>query len=141
MTRSTQIQPIATGGRPTKRGYVYKSLLIIALMLFLILALARNRNANNKWEQTSFTGEIQDIVHLDNDKGSYLRINDTWYGVSYNRDFESKDCIGLKVQKKTNEQGFWIQCKFGTDSMVFMWNHGFKVIDSRKIMRLVNNNK
>jgi hypothetical protein len=124
------------------KKFIFYFLIAISFILFIVITTYRNKISNDKWKyEITFTGTIQDVVHIKNDKGSFFKINNKWYGLSYNRIFEEKNFVGLKIEKRLNEEGIWIEKSKDSDSLLFYWSHGNIVKDSRKLMILNKNSK
>lgn len=108
-------------------------LIALSFLVFIALTIYKNKGYNDEWKsKISFSGNIQDVVHLKNEKGSFLKVNDNWYEFSYNRIFEQQSFIGFKIEKKINEEGIWIEKSKGSDSFLFYWSLGNVVRDHRK---------
>ncbi len=111
--------------------------LSVLFILFISLTIYQNNKYNNNWKyKTAFEGRINDIVHLINEKGTYLNVDSIWYSLSYNKIFEEQNLIGSKIEKRINEDGIWIEHIKDTDSLVFYWALGNIVKDSKKVKQL-----
>lgn len=116
------------------------SIIAFIFIAFIAFTVYKNAKYNDIWKnKITFEGKIQSVVHIRNTKGSFFKVNDSWYELSYNRAFESQNYIGLKIYKLVNEEGVWIEKDKGSDSLIFYWGRGNVVKDSLKLKLLMNN--
>lgn len=116
------------------------SIIAFIFIAFIVFTVYKNAKYNDIWKnRITFEGKIQSVVHIRNTKGSFFKVNDNWYELSYNRAFESQNYVGLKIYKLVNEEGVWIEKDKGSDSLIFYWGRGNIVKDSLKLKLLINN--
>ncbi|MDY0104312.1 MAG: hypothetical protein RBS07_15360 [Lentimicrobium sp.] len=116
------------------KKFIIYLLVTLSFLVFIVLTIHRNKGFNDNWKnKITFEGVVQDVVHIENEKGSFLKINDKWYDFSYNRTFEEQKFIGFKIEKRINEEGVWIEKNKGSDNLLFYWGRGNIVKDSMKL--------
>lgn len=119
------------------KKFIFYLLIAISLLIFIVLIICRDKIFRDEWREMTFEGVIQNVVHIKNEKGSFFKINDKWYVFSYNQIFEEKNFTGLKIEKKINEEGVWIEKSKGSYELLFYWARGNVIQDSAK-RRMLN---
>jgi len=96
----------------------------ISVILFVVTILLMNQKATSDWKNLKFSGEIQNVEHLKNSKGTFIMVHSVWYVISYDRKFEKSDYIGNKIKKNTGEEGIWLQNSKNSEKLTFEWSAG-----------------
>lgn len=82
-------------------------------VLFIGNFILQDKNAKDDNLKRYYSGTIQNIVIIDGFKGVNLKINGSWYNLSYTKDFENINYIGCKIEKKLTSQVFGLRAKKG----------------------------
>ena len=74
-----------------KRSIFY-FLIALSFLLFIVINFFIDKGSKDFWEnKITFNGIIQNVVHIKHEKGSFFKINDKWYNLSYNKNYEEQN--------------------------------------------------
>jgi len=116
-----------------KAYYIFVGTVFI---LFFVIAFFYDKEGTRKSLELSFSGTIEYVVYFKDQKGMDFKINNLWYRLEYNPDFERLNFIGCKIDKKANKHGVWIENKKGSGYFVYYDVSSGLIKDRDYIIRL-----
>ncbi len=96
-----------------RKQKIYHIFIGVITVLFIGNFILQDKNAKDDNLKRYYSGTIQNIVIIDGFKGVNLKINGSWYNLSYTKDFENINYIGCKIEKKLTSQVFGLRAKKG----------------------------
>jgi hypothetical protein len=121
-----------------KAKTVYYILIGVVFSVFIVIMYHYDKYGREKSIRLSFSGTIESIIYLKDEKGMDFKINNSWYRLEYNPDFEKIKYVGCKIVKKSNEQGVWIESKMKTGHFIYYEVYSGLIKDRQYIKRLNN---
>lgn len=116
--------------------YIYFVIILISFLIFTVVTIYRVKKHDSNWINIEFEGDIRNITHLKYKKNSFVKVNDIWFAFSYNELFEDNNLVGLKIAKRKDEKGIWLERKQNSNDFTFKMTQGSIVNDKNIIQQL-----